>query len=187
MMPSVANAGRKDRDPNGLWRTPPEATLALVFALRNMLGQVIHEPCCGDGAMARVLNAEGFDVIATDIADHGYGEAGIDFLTAPIRSSHVVTNPPFPQAAAFIERCYVDRQHFFALLLKATYWSADERFDLYQRCPPNLTLPLTWRLDFTGEGRPTMECAWFVWGQELPPPAAPALLRKPKQPWGIFA
>jgi hypothetical protein len=40
----------------------------------------IWEPCCGDGAMARVLEAHGHHVVATDLVDRGYGETGRGFL-----------------------------------------------------------------------------------------------------------
>ena len=36
----------------------------------------IWEPCCGDGAMARVLESHGHHVVATDLVDRGYGEGG---------------------------------------------------------------------------------------------------------------
>lgn len=187
-MPSAANSGRSGRDANGLWRTPPEATLALILALRPFIGPVVHEPCCGAGDMARVLVAEGFRVISTDLVDHGYGTPGVDFLKDTYgEGATIITNPPFPQAAAFVEHACAQSPRFFALLLKATYWSAAERVELYERRMPKLTLPLTWRLDFTGEGRPTMECAWFVWGSAVPGPQAPILLRKPNSPWGVFA
>ena len=56
----------------------------------------IWEPACGDGAIARVLERAGHRVIATDLIDRGYGEAGVDFLTtAEPRARHIVTNPPY--------------------------------------------------------------------------------------------
>lgn len=187
LIPGVEQSGRKPRHPDDFWKTPPEPTIALVRALRPYIGPVVHEPFCGEGHMAVVLAAEGLQVIATDLIDRGYGTGGVDFFANPLRSSTLISNPPFKHAAAIIDRVCAEGLEFFALLLKATFWHADERFGLYCRHPPKMTLPLTWRIDFTGEGRPTMECAWFVWGSAVPGPQAPMLLRKPKGQWGIFS
>ncbi len=62
--------------------TPPEATRALL-AVENF-GPRIWEPACGDGAMSEVLIAAGYDVVSSDLGDYGYGDPGVDFLTAPI-------------------------------------------------------------------------------------------------------
>jgi len=34
----------------------------------------IWEPACGDGAISRVLEAAGYQVISTDLIDRGYGQ-----------------------------------------------------------------------------------------------------------------
>lgn len=185
--PGVEQSGKKPRDPNDFWRTPPEPTIALILALRQFIGPVVHEPSCGEGHIASVLKAFGYDVIASDLVERGYGVGGHDFLTSPLLSPWVITNPPFKHAAAFIEHACAQRPKFMALLLKSAFWQADIRFDLYQRLPPKMTMPLTWRIDWTGDGAPTMECAWFIWGSAVPGPMAPVLLRKPKQSWGIFS
>jgi hypothetical protein len=66
------------------------------------LGDRVHEPACGDGRLARVLERQGIQVIATDLLAWGYGIAGRDFLRqrrllAPV----IVTNPPFSLWAEF--------------------------------------------------------------------------------------
>jgi hypothetical protein len=50
-----------------------------------------------------------------------------------------------------------------ALLLKATYWHAAKRIDLFRRHPPAAVHPLTWRVDFDGRDAPTMDVCWNVW------------------------
>ena len=135
---------------------------------RPYLGDCIHEPACGDGKIARVLTRYGHEVIATDLVDHGYGEPGFDFLTTGPMASDVVTNPPFHLAEKFIA-CAVPQARLVALLLKSDYWHAARRIALWQAFPPRQELILTWRLDWTGGGSPTMNCSWWVWG-DLPPP-----------------
>jgi hypothetical protein len=84
------------------YRTPPEATRALlkVFPYRNVK---IWEPACGDGAISKILEAEGHTVVSTDLVGRGYGIGGIDFLmTQESMGPVIVTNPPFKLAAPFV-------------------------------------------------------------------------------------
>ena len=79
--------------------TPPEATRALL-SVESFEGP-IWEPACGDGRIARVLEAAGHAVVATDLNHFGYGQPGIDFLAEPTaRARHIVTNPPYGQGLA---------------------------------------------------------------------------------------
>jgi len=79
--------------------TPPEATRALLAA-HSFKGDV-WEPACGQGHIAKVLEAAGHTVVATDLVDHGYGESDRDFLTerAPL-AKHIITNPPYGRGLA---------------------------------------------------------------------------------------
>lgn len=87
------------RDPLDFYPTPPEGTRALL-SVEHFDGP-IWEPACGDGAIAKVLSRAGYQVVATDIADRGYGEGGVNFLTEITpRARHIVTNPPFGRGLA---------------------------------------------------------------------------------------
>lgn len=166
--------GRRAHD---YYATPPEATRALLAAegehLRAHIGDcrpAIWEPACGDGAICRVLEAEGWGpVVASDLIDRGHGEGGIDFLASTkLRAPAIITNPPFRLAEAFVRHALLTlRCGWLALLLKATWWHAAERAALWRECPPAAIHPLTWRLDFTGGGSPAMECAWMVWDSAI--------------------
>ncbi len=82
------------RAPREYYPTPPEATRAFLAA--EHFDGPIWEPACGQGAIAIECEAAGYDVIATDLADYGYGEAGRDFLkTERPLAKHIVTNPPY--------------------------------------------------------------------------------------------
>jgi hypothetical protein len=61
---------RQDRD---FYPTPAWVTEALLRRVR--LPEGIWEPCCGNGAMAQVLEARGHRIVDTDVVDRGYGEA----------------------------------------------------------------------------------------------------------------
>jgi biotin carboxyl carrier protein len=58
--------------------TPPEAIRALLSV--EQFDGSIWEPACRDGSISRELTAAGYEVVSTDISDHGFGASGIDFL-----------------------------------------------------------------------------------------------------------
>ncbi len=87
------------RRSNDLYATPAWVTEAL---LRHVsLRGPVWEPCCGAGAMARVLATAGYRVVSTDIADHGFGTPGVDIFSCqamPDGCRAIVTNPPYGDA-----------------------------------------------------------------------------------------
>ena len=90
-----------DREANDFYPTPAWVTETLLdhVALRG----TVWEPCCGDGAIARVIEARGHRVEATDLTDHGHGRGGVDFFachTLPPGYSSIVTNPPYGDGGA---------------------------------------------------------------------------------------
>jgi hypothetical protein len=61
---------------------------------------VVWEPACGSGKISEVLLAHGYDVLSTDVVDHGYkGMTGIqDFLSVDYVDPAIdviITNPPY--------------------------------------------------------------------------------------------
>lgn len=71
-------AGRRAWD---FYQTPPEATLALLNFLGIPKGATVWECACGNGEMSRTIEAAGYDIISSDIENHGFGRGGIDFIT----------------------------------------------------------------------------------------------------------
>jgi hypothetical protein len=89
------NLGYERREQN-FYPTPDWPTEALLRRIH--LPKKIWEPCCGDGAMARVLEAHGHHVVGTDLIDRDYGEGGRDFMMEsrlPDGVTAIVTNPPY--------------------------------------------------------------------------------------------
>src|SRR5260370_3088933 len=85
-----------ERQHNEFYSTPAWVTECLLrhVAVRGP----IWEPCCGDGAIARVLGENGHLVVPTDLADYGFGAPNVDFFAS--REMHqgcrsLVTNPPY--------------------------------------------------------------------------------------------
>ena len=149
------------QQPNKFYETSEVATRALFTKFKP--DGPIWECACGKGRMSEEMKRLGMKVISSDLIDYGYGIQQ-DFLKTKVRHArNIVTNPPFDLAVQFIEHAMELEVDTLALLLKSTYWHADNRYELFQRYKPAKILPLTWRLDFMNLGRPTMECSWFVW------------------------
>ena len=78
-----------------------EALLSVETFIRN---KPIWECACGDGAMAKVLERNGYKVFGTDTKPRGYGYKR-DFLWfGECFWPSIVTNPPFNLSNAFIEK-----------------------------------------------------------------------------------
>jgi hypothetical protein len=81
---SVLAQRREPPDALDYFPTPPWATRALFRHVLPALGidaiRSVWEPACGEGHMAAVIAEFTSAVIASDIFDHGYGNASHDFL-----------------------------------------------------------------------------------------------------------
>lgn len=171
-----------ERQKDDFYPTPPEVTVALL-EVETFVGS-IWEPACGDGTMARLLATKGNKVAGSDLNPRGYGTKA-DFLAIrprPMQNTSIVTNPPFGKVAQqFIEHGLAFQPRKMALILKSSYWHADTRHDLYERCQPARIYKLTWRPDFLGLGRPTMEVMWCVWDRDHVGETTHHLLRRPSK------
>lgn len=101
----------KGREQDDFYATDPKALQMLIddctSFTHNAFGKcgmgianhdLVWEPACGTGNLARVLAQNNLDVLASDLKDRGYGFSGIDFLKscAPVGVKLIVTNPPPP-------------------------------------------------------------------------------------------
>lgn len=87
------------RAAHDFYPTHPEGTRALL-RVETFTGS-IWEPACGNGAISKVLIANRYHVISTDLIDRGYGVGGIDFLRERVtRAANIVTNPPYGSGLA---------------------------------------------------------------------------------------
>lgn len=155
---------------NLYYPTPRDVTRSLLSFLNRvdaepLPGSRIWEPCCGCGMMAEELRAR-YQVVESDI-DPRRGQAQLNFFDATEMlddTNVIVTNPPFALAERMIRHAWMDlKVDYLALVLKSTFFHAAGRQALFRACPLTYVLPLTWRPDFLGLGRPTMEVSWFVW------------------------
>jgi hypothetical protein len=150
--------------------TPSWATHALIES-EPFVGE-IWEPACGNGAMARVLASRGNPVIATDLYDRGFGEAGIDFLRSARIADNIVTNPPYNAAEGFVRVGVENARRKFALLLRLAFLEGANRAStIFTRCPPSRVWVFSERITFypagaVRKGTGTTAYAWFVWDKD---------------------
>lgn len=150
--------------------TPPEVTHALMKFLQSVVGitlKTCHEPACGEGDMSEVIAGYGVEVFSSDLIDRGYGKTGIDYLKyRPAYRDAVITNPPFSLSEQFIEKA-VKESGIVCMLLKANYFHASRRLQMFKNNPPAYVLPLTWRPNWYFKKQkgssPTMDVSWYVW------------------------
>lgn len=109
--------------------TPQDVTHALMRFL-DLSPRTIWEPACGNGAMSDVLEQYGHTVISSDIRHTGYGEGGVDFLSASRKCDAVITNPPFNISENFIRHALANAKTI-AMVLKSQYWHAKKRAALF--------------------------------------------------------
>ena len=141
----IANAQQIDSHvAANFYPTPPEATRALLSV--DTFDGPIWEPACGKGHIAKVLEAHGHEVIATDLNDWGYGVDGIDFLATNINGNnlnacHIITNPPYGRglADAFIEKALAVAAKTggkVAMLLNLASLAHEQRTAFWRKNPP---------------------------------------------------
>lgn len=156
-----------EREKDDFYPTDPALTKALL-KVETFAGGV-WEPACGDGAMARVIEAQDIPTVSTDLVYRGYGRGGVDFLrTRSLRAPNVVTNPPFKHWLAFAEHALELRANKVVLLGRLLLLEGWERSEVFRRTE----LSRVWVVGRAkmlppgaeDKGHSGMICfAWFVW------------------------
>lgn len=159
-----------DLDGPDFYPTPAWATHALADN-ESFKGDV-WESACGNGAMSDVLELYSNRVISSDLYDRGFGDAGVDFLTAKRRASNVVTNPPFNSAEGFVRAGLEKADRKFALLLRLAFLEgANRQRTIFSLHPPTRVWIFSERITFypanaVQKGSGTTAYAWFVWDRD---------------------
>ena len=126
--------GRKvvARDPHDFYPTPTYVTEALLQV--EHFGRQVWEPACGNGAISKVLETAGYEVLSSDLIDRGYGEVE-DFLTSNRRAESIVTNPPFDKDDEFVRKALESTTHKVAMLLPLTFLEGPKRVQWLRTTP----------------------------------------------------
>jgi hypothetical protein len=147
--------------------TPRWATYALLDN-EPFYGD-IWECACGDGAMSTVIEEAGKTVISSDLYDRGYGDVGVDFLSAPRTAQNIITNPPYNSAEGFVHSGLQKAERKFALLLRLAFLEGGNRNrTIFSNAAPSRVWVFSERITFypagaIRQGSGTTAYAWFVW------------------------
>lgn len=128
-----------EREANDYYATDPIAAEWLI-RLEN-LDKNIWECACGEGHLAKVFEAHGYNVKATYLIDRGYGQGGVDFLQCREKfDGDIITNPPYKYAEDFIQHALtlIPNGKRVYMFLKVQFLEGKGRRDLYALYPPPL-------------------------------------------------
>jgi hypothetical protein len=130
----------------------------------------VWECACGNGAMAEVIAAHGYNVAASNLVDYGYGDTSVDFLKERrLRAPNIVTNPPYALAMPFIEHALALGADKAALLLRLNFVEGQKRSRRLEQLPLAAVLIVRARFGMWPGGNapekandPTYNHAWYV-------------------------
>jgi hypothetical protein len=185
-----------ERAANDFYPTEPWVTRALCQAVEFDNRGILWEPACGDGRMAKELDRWHAAVVASDIADYGFGETGRDFLDpatvkwlADLRAgaiAAIVTNPPFDQAVAFITRALEltrPSEGRVAILQRHEFDAPAKNHPLF--APPfaaKLILHKRPRWSDEDKASPRFPYSWYIWDWRHQGPPVLRYLPDPDKP-----
>ena len=165
---SLVGDNKIGRPADDFYPTPESATLALMNSIL-LSSNRIWEPACGDGAISRVLENTGLDVISTDLFDHGYGQVGVDFLqTTELLAPVIITNPPFSLAEQFLKHALGLGARQVYLLGKLAFLEGDKRARYLETTPFSRVMVFRKRITLTRNGvkmanSGMIAFAWYEW------------------------
>ena len=186
-----------EREGRDFYATPDWVTEALLQHVT--FRAPVWEPCCGDGAMAKILSRHGHQVTASDIAFRGFGKGGVDFLacqSVPDGCGAIVTNPPYGDTGTqkgqarspaammtFLRHALVltaSMEGQLALLVRLQWVAGQRAAEMMSAAPFSALIVLTKRIRWFDMGEHTNAAqhhhAWVVFDHAHPPGTPPAML-----------
>lgn len=159
--------------PQGDFYATPTAAITQLLD-KEQFGNTVLEPCCGNGAISKILQVYKYNVISQDLYDWGYGISGKDFLTETTQDvDAVITNPPFKLSTEFVYKaleCTKLKQGKVAILNRVQWLEGQKRRKLFTgTCLSKVLvfskrIPRFNRYDFVGkQGTSLIFFAWFKW------------------------
>ena len=110
----------KSRPKSDFYQTPYSITRHLMT--REKFDGTIFEPCCGEGAILKVLDEFNYNYTSSDIS------LGSDFLENFSQHENIITNPPYRLAKEFILHAKKHTSKKIAMLLPLNYLHGIERY-----------------------------------------------------------
>ncbi|GKU24337.1 hypothetical protein CFOLD11_11630 [Clostridium folliculivorans] len=158
--------------PGDCYETPKWAVDCLLR--REAFEGVILEPCCGQGAISKVLKDYGYGVISSDIRDSEQidGEKGKDIFSINKVFNNIITNPPYSNINDVIKHFSRIYNKKMALLLRLSFLESMSRYEFFTSFPLKVVYVFCARVTMypEGEERPknsgSVAYAWFVWDKD---------------------
>jgi hypothetical protein len=161
-----------DKEGADFYPTPPWGTKALL-KYEDFEG-TIHEPCCGDGSMSKVIEEQYPDkVISSDLYDRGYGSVQDVFSIE--KCENFITNPPFNIVEDILEHALKITERKICLLLRTAFLESASRYNKFFKFGdkrPNRMYTFSQRLSMYPAGQNiksggTTSYSWFVWDKRM--------------------
>jgi len=151
----------------------------------ELLTPVVLDPCCGRGVLSEAAINRGYEVIATDLVNWGYGLAcangHFDFLKMRPDGFEddfsVFMNPPFSLAVEFVKHALnVMGARKVVCFQRFAWWESTDRREFWGQIPPTRmyvceTRASCWSIhipDWKRKGSTPTAHAWFVWERGQP-------------------
>jgi hypothetical protein len=162
--------------------TPAWMTRSLLQFHPAIAGASVLEPCSGDGAIVRVLEAAGCQVRTNDFdrrhpAETHWNAALAEYwqMWAP-RVDWVITNPPFTIALDVLRPALERADLGVIMLLRKTFLEpTDDRGPWLQAHPPTRLIGQP-RYSFRGTGSDSVSCDWCIWERRPDRALAPMVI-----------
>jgi hypothetical protein len=125
---TAAQRIRPPRQTDDFYVEPPAAVHALLN--HETFWGTIWDPCCGSGTIPHVVASRGLVSIGSDLVDRGAGFPVLDFMAGEPWESpadHIICNPPYGSAQAFIERARGVARYKVAALCRLAFLEGARR------------------------------------------------------------
>lgn len=169
------NYARGARQPEDFYSTDPLAVKALLE--REIFYPDILEPCCGSGAMSKVLEDAGYTVTSSDKYTRGYGIKK-DFFDYSYWHGDIVTNPPYKKALECVKHALdiTAPDAKVAMFLRLLFLEGQARKKFFDEFPPTKVYVFSKRVrcykdgntkDSKDKNNSAIAFAWFVWDKTV--------------------
>lgn len=172
-------SGKKQINPKATWATrtsdpkggdhfptDPAWTQALFDSyFKGRIKDLIWEPACGDGAISKVFELNGWKHVSSDLHDWGYGKTDVDFLKSKkLKAHHIVTNPPFALFDEFFFHGWKLQPCSLVLCSSLPLLGTNlSRYDnLFKKYPPNQILLGVGKMKVLGKTS-MFSHVWNIW------------------------
>ncbi len=160
------------------WYVEPGWAVDLLLRHERLTGRV-WDPCCGAGTIPQACGRAGLLSVGSDIVDRNANYAVADFLgpLAPLKPlsagvQHILTNPPFSEAAEIVERGLALVPGKVIVLQRLAWLEGQKRRAFFERVGLSHVWVHSSRISMPPGGSDvpaiggSVAYAWFVFGRE---------------------